>query len=253
MNIVLIGSGNVASHLGKALKKANHSILQVYSRNLSHAQSLAQQLDAEPINDLDKLNTSADLYILSVKDDAIQQVVSQMPALVPLVVHTAGSVSVQALSRFVNHGVFYPFQTFIKDAQLEFSNIPILVEGNTRENTGLLVELGKELSNKVLEADSEQRGALHISAVFACNFVNHMYRMGEAILSETGLPFELLHPLIKETADKAMRMSPAKAQTGPAVRNDQQIIQKHLNYLINNEDLQRIYRLLSESILNTNK
>ncbi len=249
MNIVLIGSGNVASHLGKALHNAKHCIRQVYSRNLENAQELARELNAEATSELTQLNTSADLYIISVKDDAIQAVVEQMPELNGLVVHTAGSVSVDALSRFTNYGVFYPFQTFIKGAQLQFANIPILVESNTEANTYFLFELGEELSNTVLRANSEQRGALHISAVFACNFVNHMYRMGEAVLSENGLPFELLHPLIKETADKVVRMSPSVAQTGPAVRNDQQIIQKHIQYLSDNKEQQQIYRLLSESIL----
>ncbi|WP_439183735.1 Rossmann-like and DUF2520 domain-containing protein [Carboxylicivirga taeanensis] len=249
MDVVLIGSGNVASHLGKALCQINHTVKQVYSRRLDNARELARQLGAEPIAEMNAMQQTADLYIISVKDDAIAEVIGQMPPVDGLVVHTAGSVSINAVSTFANHGVFYPFQSFIKGAQLSFDTIPILVEANTESNTELLFELGKVLSSSVLKAGSEQRGALHISAVFACNFVNHMYRLGEKVLVGSGLPFELLHPLIKETADKVLRMSPSDAQTGPAVRNDQQIIQKHLHYLSDNREEQDIYRLLSESIL----
>ncbi len=253
MDIVLIGSGNVASHLGTALHHANHHIVQVYSRKQSNALELAEQLNAEAISDLANLLPTADLYVISVKDDVITQVVEQMPETKGLVVHTAGSVSVDVLSRYKNYGVFYPFQTFIKSAHLQFDNIPILVEANTEKNTSTLLKLGKDLSGKVLRASSEQRGALHISAVFACNFVNHMYRLGEDVLKDSGLPFELLHPLIKETANKVMKFSPSVAQTGPASRNDQQIIQKHLKQLEGQHELAQIYELLTNSIIKFNQ
>ncbi len=253
MDIVLIGSGNVASHLGTALHHANHHIVQVYSRKQSNALELAEQLNAEAVSDFAKLHPLADLYVISVKDDVIAEVVEQLPATKGLVVHTAGSVSIDVLARFENYGVFYPFQTFIKGAKLQFDTIPILVEANTLANVSTLIELGNELSRSVLQASSEQRGALHISAVFACNFVNHMYRLGEDVLKDSGLPFELLHPLIKETANKVMKFSPSVAQTGPASRNDQQIIRKHLKQLEGQHELAQIYELLTNSIIKFNQ
>ncbi|MBS2211163.1 DUF2520 domain-containing protein [Carboxylicivirga mesophila] len=253
MDIVLIGSGNVASHLARVLYAAKHQILQVYSRTIDNAHILAKEVNADSIDELQQIDVQADLYILSIKDDAMAEVVEQMPDVNGLVVHTAGSVSVDVLSRFKNYGVLYPFQTFIKSAELQFDTIPILVEANTTANASLLMRLGNELSKRVLQASSEQRGALHISAVFACNFVNHMYRLGEDVLKESGLPFELLHPLIKETANKVLRMSPSVAQTGPASRNDQQIIQKHLNQLEGQEETQQIYRILTDSIVKHNE
>ncbi|MBR8536314.1 DUF2520 domain-containing protein [Carboxylicivirga sediminis] len=253
MNIVVIGSGNVASHLARALYMAKHRILQVCSRTIDNAQILANEVNADSIDEVQQINVQADLYILSIKDDALAEVVEQLPDVDGMVVHTAGSVSVNILSRFKNYGVFYPFQTFVKSAELQFDAIPILVEANTIANASLLMGLGNELSKRVLQASSDQRGALHISAVFACNFVNHMYRLGEDVLKESGLPFELLHPLIQETANKVLRMSPSVAQTGPAARNDQQIIQKHLNQLEGQKETQQIYRMLTDSILKYNK
>lgn len=249
MKIVLIGSGNVATHLAKAFFTAGHSIEQIYSRDMNNAQQLASIVNAVPIVDLQSVSAVVDLYVISVKDDAIEEVTKYLPNLDGLVVHTAGSVSMDVLSRFLNYGVFYPFQTFTRESDVDFSQIPLLVESNSEMSTGKLHQLGRELSKTVIKASSEQRGALHISAVFACNFVNHMYRLSEDVLKTSGLPFELLHPLIHETANKVLHLSPSLTQTGPASRNDQQIIKKHLTELEGQEELRQIYEMLTASIV----
>lgn len=249
MRIVLIGSGNVATHLSKALMKAGHSFIQVYSRTLQNADVLAHQLKAKAITDLSLVDPTADWYILSVKDDALPSVIEQMPEVEGMVTHTAGSVPMEILNRFKNHGVFYPFQTFSKNKAVDFKTIPVLTEGGSEETTHQLLQLGKEISEKALTATSEQRGQLHIAAVFACNFVNHLYALADDLLHESQLPFDLLIPLIKETANKMESLSPQKSQTGPASRNDQQIIGKHLKALDNQPHIKEIYQLLTKSIL----
>lgn len=249
MDIVLIGSGNVATHLGLALFKAHHQIKQVYSRSACNAKILADKLSAQAISNLTDIDEEAELYILSIKDDALESLVLSLPLLKGCVVHTAGSISIHVLSRFNQYGVFYPFQTFTKESETEFRSIPILVESNTEELSNRLYILGRKLSDTVIIADSYRRGQLHIAAVYACNFVNHMYRLAHEVMQENNLPFDLLHPLIAETSSKALRMTPSQAQTGPAARKDQKIIRKHLTALGNNNELQEIYKLLSESII----
>ncbi len=249
MRIVLMGSGNVATHLGKALHQAGHSIGQVYSRTVVHAQALAQQLHATPITDLCELDRSADWYILSIKDDALLPLIEQLPVLEGLVTHTAGSVPLAILSRFQHHGVFYPFQTFSKSTEVDFKTIPLLVEGNAGQTANTLLQLAQEISDKAQFASSDQRGQLHIAAVFACNFVNHMYALADDLLKSHQLPFDLLIPLIKETAAKMEQLSPQLSQTGPASRNDQQIIQKHIQSLEDQPHHQELYKTLTKSIL----
>jgi len=249
MKIVLIGAGNVATHLGEVLYQANHQMLQVYSRNEANAHVLANRINAQAISQLTDVNTHADIYILSVIDDALEAVIQSLPPLNGIVVHTAGSVSMDVLARFSKHGVFYPFQTFTKGVQVNFNTIPILIESEQDEVNKKLTCLAQELSSSVLQASSHQRGQLHIAAVYACNFVNHMYRLADEVLQKSDLPFSLLHPLIKETADKVQRRSPEKTQTGPAARNDQQIITKHLDALKDNEELYAVYKQLTQSIL----
>jgi len=249
MRIVIIGSGNVATHLAKALYSAQQSIEQVYSRNISNAKLLAAEVGAKAIDDLQTIAPTADLYVVSVKDDALASVIANMPLVNGVVVHTAGSISVDVLVRFPNYGVFYPFQTFTKHSDIDFSQIPVLIESNSQSITKSLIGLASKLSNIVLEADSKQRGNLHISAVFACNFVNHMYRLADELLSVNDLPFGLLHPLIKETAEKVQKLPPSQTQTGPAGRNDVKIIEKHLDDLSGNTELYKIYETLTASIV----
>ena len=249
MNIVIIGSGNVATHMGVALFQANNNILQVYSRQRENAIALANTINAQAITDLNAIDQEADLYIVSLKDDVLEDVIDLMPLLNGIVVHTAGSVPLSVLSRFDKYGVFYPFQTFTKSAELIFRHVPILVESNDDEVFEKLWRLANSLSDTVLKANSKQRGHLHIAAVYACNFVNHMYRLADEVLKESELPFELLHPLIAETAAKVQKMAPEAAQTGPAIRNDQKIMDKHIDILEGNDEWQGIYKALSESII----
>ncbi|MCG8578727.1 MAG: F420-dependent NADP oxidoreductase [Bacteroidales bacterium] len=249
MDIVLIGSGNVASHLAKKLYAAKHSVIQVFSRSIENARSLAEVINAEAICNLEQINVKADLYILSVKDDVLSGVAEAMPDVKGIVVHTAGSISIDVLDRFSNYGVFYPFQTFTKETDVDFSNIPILVESNDDTIKCTLMNLGRELSNHVIQASSMQRGNLHIAAVYACNFANHMYRLAEDVLDKSNLSFELLHPLIMETASKVQKASPSATQTGPASRKDYKIIDKHLKSLDSGSELQEIYKVLTDSII----
>ncbi len=249
MKIVLIGSGNVASHLAKVLHAANHSLVQVYSRSIENAKLLADVVNANAICNLEDINVHADLYILSVKDDVLADVVEKMPDVKGIVVHTAGSISINVLHCFRNHGVFYPFQTFTKDSEIDFSNIPILVESSSETIVSTLMKLGRELSDHVIQASSEQRGDLHIAAVYACNFVNHMYRLAEDMLHKSKLSFDLLHPLIAETASKVQKASPSTTQTGPASRKDHKVINKHLNALESGSELHAIYKILTDSII----
>ncbi|TRX66100.1 Rossmann-like and DUF2520 domain-containing protein [Carboxylicivirga sp. M1479] len=252
MKIVIIGSGNVATHLAVQFKQVNHDIAQVFSRNIDNANALAQKVNADPINQIEDVDEHADLYVISINDDALVSLIEQFPHVNGVVVHTAGSVSINVLQRFENYGVFYPFQTFSKETPVEFKKVPLLIEANSNENTAILLNLAKSLSNNVQEASSKQRGDLHIAAVFACNFVNHMYRVAEETLQESGLSFDLLHPLITETANKVLNASPGMTQTGPASRNDRTIIEKHLNSLESKQELRDIYQMLSECIVKRN-
>ncbi len=252
MRIVLIGSGNVASQLGLALHAANHNMLQVYSRDINNATLLADKINADPINDLTKIDYSADLYIISVKDDALKNVIQSLPVLEGIVCHTAGSIEIDVLSKFSNYGVFYPFQTITKNKDIDCYSLPILLEGNSETVLMELHKLAKAISQNVNEVSSLQRGQLHIAAVFACNFVNHMYRMADDLLKESNLSFDLLKPLILETANKVMSMAPSETQTGPASRNDMEVIEKHSRNLQSKEPYDYVYDSLTQLILKAN-
>lgn len=249
-NIVLVGSGNVASHLGLALKEAGIQIQQVFSRKLQHASILAKKLQADYTNDPNQIRTDADLYILSIKDDVIAEFANHSVFKGKFIVHTAGSISIDTFNGISNaYGVLYPFQTFSKNKKLDFEEVPVLVEGNNNINTSALMHLAKKITNNASVVNSEQRSALHISAVFACNFSNHMYAIAYHLLKENGLGFDLIKPLIKETAEKIKQVSPRDAQTGPAVRFDNRIVNQHLEAL-NSPVYKDIYALLSQSIQN---
>ena len=251
MDIVLIGAGNVATHLGLALKK-HHKIIQVFSKHLSNASSLAERLDASGTNNIKKISTYADIYFLSVSDDAIESVVEELPDTDGIVVHTAGSISIDALDKFNNHGIFYPFQTFSKNRDISYNNIPILVEGNSKNTTKQLLDLALLLSSNAYEVNSKQRLLIHIAAVFACNFTNHLYLISKNISDKAELPFSILQPLIEETVSKAFTVLPENAQTGPASRNDKQTMEKQieiLNKSFDDENLAGLYKDISERII----
>ncbi|MFB2120588.1 MULTISPECIES: Rossmann-like and DUF2520 domain-containing protein [Parapedobacter] len=249
MDIVLLGSGNVATHLGHALARAGHPIKQVYSRTRVHAQTLAASLGAEATNDLADIRTQAHVYIVAVKDDALATVVAQLPvALKGMVIHTAGSVDMAVLAATKDYGVLYPLQTFSKAKAVDFSTIPIAVEASDEAALVRLEALAGSLSDRVFRCDSQQRLSMHVAAVFACNFTNHLYAIAADILSEHGLDFDVIRPLILETAQKAMEHPPKEVQTGPAVRNDVHTMEKHLALLKVNPALAQLYRLISKRI-----
>lgn len=251
MKVVLLGSGNVATHLGKALKDGGHELLQVWSRSPANAQVLAGLLGADSASRLDELTQQGDIYIISVSDDAIAGVSSAFPFKDKLLVHTSGTSGLDILKQGSSHtGVFYPLQTFSKQKEISFRNIPVLTEGSSNEINDLLQALGQSISEKVRFMDSESRRALHIAAVFACNFSNHLYSLAQRILSERHIDFDLLRPLIAETAEKIQHFDPASVQTGPAFRNDQNIVNNHLEYLHHHPELQDLYRQLSQNIIN---
>ena len=252
--IVLVGAGNLATHLGKALYRKGFRIVQVYSRTEKAARTLAQELEADYTTGLDALATDARLYIVALKDEALLQL---LPTLVngreqALWVHTAGSVPMTVWQGRVEHyGVFYPMQTFSKQREVDFRDIPVFVEASGAEEEAFLMKLGHTLSQRVSVATSEQRKSLHLAAVFACNFTNHMYALAEKLLQRYGLTFDAMLPLIDETARKVHTLSPKAAQTGPAVRYDRQVMQAHLDLLANDPGMQHLYRLISESIHNS--
>jgi predicted short-subunit dehydrogenase-like oxidoreductase (DUF2520 family) len=250
IKIVLIGSGNVAHHLIQAFAKSKKvEVIQVFARQ---KESVAPLFDSNKITDNYNDLAQADVYIIAVSDDAIAKVSSQLPFLNRLVVHTSGTVSLDALDSKNRKGIFYPLQTFSKDKAVDFSQIPICIESENDADYEILKTLAEIVSNNVFEIDSPQRKALHISAVFVNNFVNHLYQIGHEICIENKVPFEILKPLILETANKVMTVSPIDAQTGPAKRNDNQTIQAHLNALTD-ENQKTIYKILTQSIQNNGK
>lgn len=251
MNVSLVGSGNVATHLGRALVKAGHNVLGIYSRTEASASRLAAELAAKVCSSPDELPES-EMYVISVSDDAIPETIKRLCTLQTdaIFVHTAGSVPMSVFEGFERHyGVVYPLQTLSKQRPVDFSRVPLFVEASDDATRFRLLEICDGLSCNVVEMDSETRRKMHLSAVFACNFVNHLYALGERMLEENGLPFELLLPLIDETAAKVHHLSPRRAQTGPAVRGDKKVMERQ-EQLLEDVTLRKLYRLMSESIEN---
>ena len=252
MKVSLIGSGNLATQLGIALYEKGHQIVQVWSRTAENARELAVQFNCQYTNELSLINYDSDIYIISVIDKAIEQVMASRFWGNKLVVHTSGSTPMELLSPYCeNFGVFYPFQTFSKARKVDFDLIPICLEANTPQNLEILRVLAQSISKNIQLINSEQRQQIHLAAVFACNFVNHFYSIGEGLLSEKGIGFDILKPLILETAAKIVDHSPKSVQTGPAIRNDKDIINKHLTLLENQPDLQTLYQQISDRIIQT--
>lgn len=245
IQVVLIGSGNLAHHLISILvQNQNIDLVQVFSRQ---KQNVSKFLDSQKITDNLEELVKADVYILAISDDAIASVSAQLPFENRLVVHTAGGVSMNSLDKKNRRGVFYPLQTFSKNTPIDFSEITICLESETDSDYVILEKTAQVFSNKILKINTEQRKALHTSAVFVNNFVNHLYQIGNEICIENNLSFEILKPLILETAHKINSVSPIEAQTGPAIRNDFQTIESHLN-ILKNENHKSIYKTLTQSI-----
>jgi predicted short-subunit dehydrogenase-like oxidoreductase (DUF2520 family) len=250
IRITLIGSGNVAQHLIQAFSKSVViDIVQVFSRQ---KETLSHLLDSSKIVTNYSALKEADLYIIAVSDDAIATIYKQLPFENKLVVHTSGTASLDTLEAKNRRGVFYPLQTFSKNADVDFSTIPFCLESENHSDYSVLEAVAKSISNAVFPISSEQRKALHVSAVFVNNFTNHLYQIGHEICVEHQVPFEILKPLIQETAQKIKILNPADAQTGPAKRNDSSTIEAHLDYLTN-ENQKNIYKLLTQSIQHNGK
>lgn len=250
IKVVLIGSGNVAHHLIEAFAKSKKvDVIQVFSRQ---KEAVSHLLDSKKITDDYNNLAEADLYIIAVSDDAIAKVSSQLPFKNRLVAHTSGTVSINSLDSKNRKGIFYPLQTFSKNKAVDFSQIPICLESESDSDYELLEKVAQSISNTVFKINSEQRKALHVSAVFVNNFVNHLYQIGHEICEANKVPFEILKPLILETANKVMTLSPKDAQTGPAKRNDTKTIEAHLDFL-SNENHTTIYKILTQSIQNNGK
>ena len=242
-HITLIGAGNLATQLGQALVQAGFKIDQVFSRTEKSACELAKKLGAEPLTCLNSLRDAADVYIFSVKGREEK-----------LFLHTAGSMSIDCFKDSVQrYGVFYPMQTFSKTKNVSFENIPIFIEGNSEAVEEDIRTLAESIAKRVIPLSSEKRKYLHLAAVWACNFTNHCYSIASDILSEQGIPFDVMLPLIDEMTNKIHTMSPLQAQTGPAVRWDQNVIDKQMALMESHPSLQAIYERLSNDIHSHNK
>ena len=250
MKIVLIGAGNLATHLGKALHAAGHDMVQVFSRTMQSAETLASLLDAEPLTDMAQVRDDADVYIFSVKDSALEQLISQLCGGEKKVfLHTAGSMPMSVFrGKALHYGVLYPMQTFSKQREVDFSIIPCFIEANDEFALKQIEGLAGQISHRVFQLSSEDRKYLHLSAVFACNFANHCYAASQELLQLHGIPFDVMLPLIDETAAKVHGMTPKEAQTGPAVRYDENVIGKQIQLLENQPYFQKIYDCMSKSI-----
>ena len=247
--VVVIGAGNLATQLSLTLHEKGIEILQVYSRTEESARTLAEKVNANFTNTVTEIVRKADLYIFALSDKALGPVLEEMIVPIGRVVHTAGSIPADVFGNYArDYGVFYPLQTFSKQRKVDFSNIPICIEANDEKLWDELFDLGAKISNSVHLITSEQRKQLHLAAVFTCNFVNHMYSIGQKLLEEKDVNFELLQPLIQETAQKVLELDPISAQTGPAVRFDEEIMNSHEKALKDSPDFQKLYRFVSESI-----
>ncbi len=248
ISVVILGAGNVATHLFKAFNKAENIIIkQWYNRSLKSVDSYKNEVSTT--DDLSQL-AEADVYIVAVSDDAISELTSQLPFHNKLVVHTSGSVSLYDIDKKLKRGVFYPLQTFSKNADMDFANVPICIETIDKKDYPILKELAISIGSPTKKVNTDQRRVLHLAAVFVNNFTNQLYRIGHEITESEGAEFDLLKPLIMETATKIQDLSPYLAQTGPAKRNDKKTIKKHLKAL-ESDHHKAIYELLTNAIQRT--
>ncbi|PZX53294.1 Rossmann-like and DUF2520 domain-containing protein [Algoriphagus chordae] len=253
--IALIGAGNVAWHLAPALEDAGHVITEVYARTLKSAENITDRVYAgEPKDDLDFSASEAEIFILAVKDSAILEVADEI--ILPedsILVHTSGSVALDILnySSATYTGIFYPLQSFTKGRKIEFDEVPFLLESDDEETLQKLKKLAKSLTPLTYTVRSKDRKAMHIAAVFASNFSNHMIRIAEEVMRRQGLDFEMLKPLIIETISKSLQIGAKAAQTGPAIREDYETLEDHHRFLSYNENFAEIYRLVSQDIIDS--
>ena len=249
--ITLIGSGNVATWIAQRLQgNPRFPITQVFSRHLEHAQTLADLLNAEAIENIRKLNPDNQIFIFALADKAYDEILPLLPFKLPLAFTTSGTVSCQCLKDYAEqYGVIYPLQTFTKSQDMRKLEVPLCLESDfAGEHKTLMWELARELSPTCYEVSEAQRAKMHVAAVFACNFSNAMYQIAYKLLKENGLPFEILLPVLRQTVEKVSQMTPAEAQTGPAVRGDVNVMRAQISTL-SDDRLKELYRLVSELIM----
>jgi predicted short-subunit dehydrogenase-like oxidoreductase (DUF2520 family) len=242
LQVVFVGAGNVATHLSREFSEAGADIIQTIRK------SAGKQFAKTSGNDLKTIKTEADLYFLCVPDDEVAAVAKAMPAVKGIVVHTSGSVPMSVLKKFKSHGVFYPLQSFSKDRKVTVSAYAICIEGSSKQVIEDLMECAGGISKNAYLLDSKQREQVHLAAVFANNFSNHMFVIAENLLRAKKLPSELLKPLILEGAFKLVDSDAKSAQTGPAKRGDQKTMKRHMEMLKSDEDLYKLYKKLSKLI-----
>lgn len=253
VKVSFIGSGNLAWHLAPALDNAGFTVKEVYSRNPKHAEALTGRLyQAEVKSNLDFSTSASTVFVIATSDDAIEEVATEI--ILPdeaFLLHTSGSQPLRVLefAAIDNIGSFYPLQTFSKGKRVDFKTVPIFLESNNEETEKIMMALANSISNQVRKIGSEEREALHIAAVFASNFANHMLTLSKEILEKNNLSFDLLKPLINETINKSLTLGPENAQTGPAMRSDLKILDRHVEFLQNDENLAEIYKLISQNII----
>ena len=255
MKISIIGTGNLGSHLVAGFRSSGADIVQVFSRDIKKAAGLAQEAEAEAIDTFSKLNTNVDLVIIAVHDDVIPSVATDIRRYLKhqMIVHTAGSVTSLVLHHEGNYGVFWPLQSFSKGCAVTWGDIPILITGNNSDALDTLTATANLLTKRVEIITDHERMALHLSATIANNFSNHMFALAEKITAEHRLDFDLLKPLILETAKKVMALPPAAAQTGPAIRQDEDTMAKHRQLLLDSPEIMSLYNAISDSINRLNQ
>jgi len=247
--VVIIGAGKVATALATSLYQAGIVIEEVYSRSFESAEKLAVRVSALPLSDINNINQYADLYIISVIDSAVENIASSKVLQGKFIVHTAGSIDIAALKPFSNRiGVIYPLQTFSLGREIEMSVVPFCLEAERDSDYQLLKLLAEKVSSSVYPVNSLQRKQLHLAAVFANNFGNHMVSLASQILANYQLPIDMLRPLVAETAAKLQSLTPTQAQTGPALRGDKITMESHLEMLHDMPLMQKIYTFVSQSI-----
>lgn len=254
-SVAIIGTGNVAWHLSTALEDAGHTVTEVYGRDIEKALKITAKLyTTEAVDSLDFSESVAEVFILAVADGAVSHVADEI--ILPensILVHTSGSLPLEVLgySSASFTGIFYPLQTFTKGRALDFADVSLLIESDDAGTLQKLKKLAKSLTEQVYVVRSKDRKALHVAAVFASNFSNHMLRVSEEIMARQGLDFEMLKPLIIETISKSLELGAKKAQTGPAVREDFDTMESHYRFLNYNEQVAEIYRLISQDIIDS--
>lgn len=248
IRVVFVGAGNLATQLSRAMVNVGMQIMQVYSHTKTSAEKLAVELGCPFTTDPKQVTAEADLYVFALKDKFLAEIIAAVPTNDALWVHTAGSMPISLFEGKVKHyGSFYPLQTFSKERKVDFSVIPIFVESKDAKDERSLLKIAKRLTDKVSPLSFEKRSKLHLAAVFACNFVNHCYALTQEMLQKEGVAFDVMLPLIEETTNKLSELSPKEAQTGPAIRYDENVINHHIDMI--EEDLTKnIYRLMSQSI-----